>query len=67
MSSISDQPFELRTKTYSVKALRQNGRTDGKNVRALAQTVRALAQTVRALVTNVKPIFKTVEYPSTVR
>ena len=60
--------------SLSVKALRQNVRTDGKNVRALAQTVgalvksvRALAQTVRALVKNVKPIFKTVEYPSTVR
>jgi len=60
--------------SLSVKAIRQNVRTDGKNVRALAQTVgvlvksvRALAQTVRALVKNVKPIFKTVEYPSTVR
>ena len=60
--------------SLSVKVLRQNVRTDGKNVRALAQTVgalvksvRALAQTVRALVKNVKPIFKTVEYLSTVR
>ena len=46
--------------SLSVKALRQNVRTDGKDVRALAQIV-------RALVKNVRPIFKTVEYPSTVR
>ena len=45
--------------SLSVKALRQNVRTDGKNVIALAQnvgalvkSVRALAQTVRALVTQ---------------
>ena len=58
VSSISLSSLELR---ISVKALRQNVRTAGKNVRALAQTVRALvksvrasAQTVRALVKNVK-------------
>ena len=53
--------------SLSVKALRQNFRTDGKNVRALAQTVGALVKSVRALVKNIKAIFKTVEYLSTVR
>ena len=37
VSSISLSSVELR---LSVKALRQNVRTDGKNVRAFAQTVR---------------------------
>ena len=46
--------------SLSVKALRQNIRTDGKNVGALVKSVKALRK-------NVKPIFKTVEYPSTVR
>ena len=71
VSSISLSSLELR---LGVKVLRQNVRTDGKNIRALAQTIgalvkraRVLAQTVRALVKNVKPIFKTIEYPSTVR
>ena len=50
---VIDQHFELRTKTYSVKALRQNVRTDGKNVRALAQTVGALVKSVRALAQTV--------------
>ena len=44
VSSISLSSLELR---LGVKVLRQNVRTDGKNVRALAQTIGVLVKSAR--------------------
>ena len=50
--------------SLSVKALRQNVRTDGKNVRALAQTVGVLVKSVRALAQTVRALVKTLNQSS---